>query len=257
VLPALEKEIENCAKHQTPIKEGSRWSKKRAYTLLVLDNYNEAVLILRRILSAFKELGEVERLRTKPKLPEQQRETLRARQYDLLSFLQLDTKALYLWTAQITGVFQHSGEKIDLSELERISLFRHKLMTHVHQTPFFKSSLTMKSGIIHNPDKEVFHDFYQSFDLDLRNSRFAGLHTLVQKARLFVPEVGKKWNRFETIEILYQHINRISDRKLQREIMKFIFKVGLPTDSPGVIADALLEALRAFDSRVKKRSRRI
>ena len=246
VLPALEKEIEKSSNCVRPITDTSRWSKKRAYTLLVLDNYSEVVLILKRILDALKEVGELQRKRSRrePELQEQEKETLRTRTYDLLSFLRLDMKALYLWTAHITDVFQHSGSKIDLTELKRISLFRHNFLTQIHETPFFKSSLTTKSGTIYNPEKETFEDLYQAFDF--RDSTFVGLQTLVRKARNFIPELEKEQNRFERIKILYRQINRITNRQLQRQVQKFVFRVGLPTDSPGVIADALLQALKGF-----------
>jgi hypothetical protein len=93
-------------------------------------------------------------------------------------------------------------------------------------------------------EKEKLADLYQPFDF--RNSRFVGLQNLVRKARFFIPELDQEKNRFERIKILYRQINRIADRKLQREVQKFVFRVGLPTDSPGVIADALLQALRGY-----------
>jgi hypothetical protein len=228
------------------VKKGSRWSKKRAYTLLLLGNYSEVLLILKRISTALSEVGQIQNRLSKEEheISESQKEALVTRMFDLLSLLRLDVKALYLWTAQITDVFQHCGSKIDLAELKRISLFRHQLIIHVHETPFFQASLTTKSGTTYSAEKEKLEDLYQPFDF--RNSRFVGLQNLVRKARFFIPELDQEKNRFERIKILYRQINRIADRKLQREVQKFVFRVGLPTDSPGVIADALLQALRGY-----------
>ncbi|OLE53385.1 MAG: hypothetical protein AUG51_13195 [Acidobacteria bacterium 13_1_20CM_3_53_8] len=247
VLPNLKKEIEKAGKSIRPINQNSRWSKKRAYTLLLLENYIEVLLIFKRILDSLNELADIKSRVKFDEIPEDERaerEALMMRTFDLLAFLRLDIKALYIWTAQITDIFKDSGVKIDLEELNRISLFRHKLITHVHETPFFKSSLTTKSGTTYNPKEEFIEDMYLPFDF--RNSRFVGLQTLVRKATSFIPELGQEKNRFERIKILYRQVNKIADNELKRNVKKFIFKVGLPTDSPGIIAVALLQALKNY-----------
>ncbi len=81
---------------------------------------------------------------------------------------------------------------------------------------------------------------------DFRKSRFVGLQTLVRKASSFIPELEQEENRLERIKILYRQVNKISDRELKRKVKKFIFRVGLSTDSPEIIAEALLQALKSY-----------
>src|ERR1051325_10223438 len=183
VLPDLEKEIEKAGKFVRVVNQKSRWSKKRAYTLLLLGTYSEVLLIFKRILESLNELAEIQSRIRYEEIPEDEkaeREMLVMRSFDLVALLRVDIKALYIWTAQITDIFKDSGAKVDLKELDRISLFRHKLITHVHETPFFKSSLTTKSGTTYNPKEEFIEDMYLPFDF--RDSRFVGLEVLVRKA---------------------------------------------------------------------------
>ena len=250
VLPDLEKEIEKAGKSVKAINQNSRWSKKRAYALLLLGNYSEVLLIFKRILDSLNEIADIQGRIKYDDVPEgerAERDVLMIRSFDLVAFLRLDIKALYIWTAQITDIFKDSGAKVDLEELDRISLFRHKLITHVHETPFFKSSLTTKSGTTYNPKEEFIEDMYHPFDF--RKKRFFGLETLVRKVSSFIPELEQEKNIFERIKILYRQVNKISDKELKRKVKKFIFKVGLPTDSPGIIAEALLQALKSYGRR--------
>lgn len=253
VLPNLEKEIEKAGKSVKAINQNSRWSKKRAYTLLLLGNYSEVLLIFKRILDSLNEIADIQGRIKYDKVPEgerAERDVLMIRSFDLAAFLRLDIKALYIWTAQITDIFKKSGAKVDLEELDRISLFRHKLITHVHETPFFKSSLTTKSGTTYNPKEEFIEDMYYPFFLfAFREKRFSGLETLVRKASSFIPELEQEKNIFGRVKILYRQVNKISDTELKRKVKKFIFKVGLPTDSPGIIAEALLQALKSYRRR--------
>jgi hypothetical protein len=247
VLPNLEKEIERAGKSIRPIKEGSRRSKKRAHTMLLLGNYSEALLILRRILENLNEIADLQGRIKLGKIEAAERpenERLIIRSFDLVALLRLDMKALYIWTALITDVLRDSGAAVCLDELDRIALFRHKLITHVHETPFFKSSLTTKSGTMYNPTLELIEDRYLPWDF--RDRRFVGLKTLVRKASSFIPELLNEKNRFEQIKILYRRINGISNGQLKRDVKKFVFKVGFPTDSPGVIADALFQGLKEY-----------
>jgi len=247
ILPDLEKEIERVGKSIGPINPHSRRSEKRAQTILLLENYTEAVLILRRILEGLNELDNlIARIKARKisDAEKPERERLGRRMSNLVRLLRLDMKALYIWSALITDIFKKTGAPVNLAELERISLFRHKLITHVHDTPFFRSSLTTKSGMTYSPKLEIVEDMY--FPWDFRNRRFIGLRNLVRKASSFIPELARETNRFEQIKFLYRGINKISDVQLKRDVKKFVFKVGLPTDSPGNIANALLQGLKEY-----------
>lgn len=247
IILDIEIEIRRSGKYVRPIGESSRWGRKRAYTLLLLVNFQEVVLVLKRIDATFKELADLQPRLVTGKLPDSEevkRETLIRRNFELVSLLSLDMKTLYMWAALITDILSKSNSTIDLRELDRIALFRHKLITHVHTTPFFRASLTTRSGTKYAPDKEMIEDLYVPWDF--RDKRFVGLESLVQKASLFIPELKVEKNRFERIKIMYQRVNEIVDQALKRKVLKFIFRVGVGTDSPGVIAEALYIALRDY-----------
>ena len=92
VLPSLEKEVENAGKSVKSIRKGSRFSRKRAYALLLLGNYSEVLLILTRISTALSEVGKIQnRLSSEEhEISESQKEALVTRMFDLLSLLRLD-----------------------------------------------------------------------------------------------------------------------------------------------------------------------
>src|SRR5687768_4293343 len=62
ILPELEKQITLLGKTIRPINSTSRFSKKRAYTLLLLENYNEVILISRRIIATLNRVSELQKL---------------------------------------------------------------------------------------------------------------------------------------------------------------------------------------------------
>jgi hypothetical protein len=143
VIPLLEQEIQTRARTVRPIGPRSRVSRKRAYTVLLFENYAAVVIILKRIAVAIRRVGQIQHSLFPPNaaknLPELETETLVTETLDLLKHLDVDIKSLYLWTALITDIFERSPVKVELLELKRISLFRHKFITHIHDNkPFFE-----------------------------------------------------------------------------------------------------------------------
>jgi hypothetical protein len=249
LLPELEEEILKTGKTVRPIGPRSHLSKKRAYTLLLLENYNEVVLILRRILTTLIKVAGLQKLlfpsqSAETYLSESEKQILIKEQFNLTASLPVDVKSLYLWTAQITDIFDKSGVYIDLSELQRISLFRHNFITHIHETMFFETSLSTKAGTKFHPGHEEVEILYHPFFFSKR--RFVGLKSIIKRAVPYIPELAIEENIWEQLYTLYRQMNKITDRDIQRSAKKIIFKLGNATESPVIIAAALLIALKTY-----------
>lgn len=250
ILPEFEKEVNKLVEYRRGVTNNSRRSNKRAYNALLKENYTEVILVSKRILTGLKEIDIVSKQifdpdiinKTKTFTPEE-RQILGSQHTSILSYLQLDIKILYLLTALIFDIFRKSKAKIDLKELERISLFRNQLITHIHTTPLFNTAISTKHGTLYHPEKEKFEVMYTSpVDTD---SKFKGLNKLVKKATVFIPDLANEINHYERIKIIYRQLDKISDRRLRKDITDFFFKVGLTTENPAVIAQALFQALKS------------
>src|SRR5260370_41984444 len=70
--------------------------------------------------------------------------------------LAVDVKSLYHWTYAIEDFLAHSSVpgRVDLSELNRISIFRHKPMVHHERTPMRKGGQVARSAQTWGPDTE-------------------------------------------------------------------------------------------------------
>jgi hypothetical protein len=158
----------------------------------------------------------------------------------------MDIKSLYLWTAQIKDIYSKSGSKIDLSELHRISLVRHKFITHIQETPYFKTSLHIQFGMIlgakdSDEVKMIFHS--------LRNSKnkFSKLNSVRKKALPYITELKNEPNVWNQINLFYSQINKITKKSIKEEVEKIILpKLGLTTEPPTILAKALLVAIKSY-----------
>lgn len=245
IVPELEKEILKKDKTIKPFRTRSRWTKKRAYTLLLVENYKEVVLILKRIISTLTRLGAIQdKISSSPTTGQTLRQVEGEYHYLLNVSLPVDVKCLYLWTAQITNIFIKSGVGIDLAELKRISLVRHKFITHIHENVFFKKSLLTRGGSIFRTESEhvaiLFHPFLYS------KNKFTGMKAVVKKATPYIPELATENNTWKQHYILYRHLNKITDPELKENVKKFIIKSGIATEPPALIANALLAALKKY-----------
>jgi hypothetical protein len=241
VLPQLEQAVELLRVNVGGITGTARVSRKRAYKSLLLEDYREVTIIFRRILGTLQRLQPIQ--------DQVFREgnastTLVQQMLNETSTFAVDVKSLYLWTAHISDVFAKSGAAVDLAELERISLFRHKFITHVHQTPVFEKSTTIRAGVKYHLENEHIEVLFHS--MFFRKSHFRGMKRLVRRVSLFVPELAHEGNYWNQLYILYRRLNAITDKSLRREVQIKIFELGNSSEPPSVLAQALLTALRSF-----------
>lgn len=241
IIPKLEKEIIRVRLTVTPLINRSRFSKKRAFKLLILHNYNEVVLILKRILNTLERIKEINEDLINESLREIEDEKLILEHISLTSYLIVDVKSLYLWVAHIKDVMEKSGVAIDLSELYRISFLRHKFITHIHDQPFFMNHLETIWALMFNFENEnveiLFHHHYSK-------KRFKDFKSIVKKAKSFIPEFASERNYWHQLYLLYSNRNKISDKNIEKDVNEMITRVGIKTEPPNVIAAALLDVLR-------------
>jgi len=174
--------------------------------------------------------------------PSAKQQELLAQITEAQKHLSLDVKSLYVWTALIRDIFRNSDAKIDLRELERISLARHKFIIHVHSgnREFLRTSLDPRGGIRLSAAHEEVEIL---FNVRFSRAKWIGFKSVIRQATPFIPELAKEKNQTEQLNILYRQVNDITDQTVRRLAFDKIFRIGMATDQPGVIAMALLDAL--------------
>ncbi len=222
-------------------------TKRRAYTSTLLDNYGEIIVISQRMIRTFNDLFETRNLlfNSEPEIPEAESKRLYEEYRYHNSLIVVDIKSLYLWTAIIQEIYRECRVKIDLSELDRISLVRHKFFVHVTKNDkYFKKELQLGKSMYMNPEKQTVAIVLTP--LLSKKRKFSGLKKIVKMAQPYLPELIKEKNSYQQIFYLYEHLNKIPDRKVQRKAKEFIMMIGPLTDSPTVILLALLKALKSY-----------
>src|SRR6266851_1955729 len=125
--------------------------------LLILDRIADEAMRLKPLFSQFRTPGSIES------------DPVRRAAFDemlsLASYLRLDIESLYLWTHEIKEALQHSGHRIDLSQLERIAFVRNKFITHLSKQPVFKESEYFGRGTRYGPDCEDVQLFLHPLDV--------------------------------------------------------------------------------------------
>jgi hypothetical protein len=178
----------------------------------------------------------------------------------LIARLAVDVKSLYHWTYAIEDFLRHSSAagRVDLSELNRISIFRHKLMVHHGRTPMRRGGLVATSAQSWGPDTENFrlvtHPILRGTSVWRSRSTAAWRGQLRRMARLeaFVPGLKAEGNLWEKTDLIYRHFSRLPSTEQQWVRDQLFGSVGLRSDPPTVVALALLQALKDY-----KRCRRL
>ena len=161
--------------------------------------------------------------------------------------LNIDVKALYHWAYTIELFVEHSSarDKVDLAELRRVSIFRHKLMVHHAQTPMRKRGLLVSSAHSWGPDPETFR--VVSHPLAAGGTAWRGNRRKLARLNRYIPALKGQPNLWEKIDLIYRHFNAIPQAD-QRWVRNELFgSVGLRSDPPAVVADALLGVLVEYE----------
>jgi len=236
-----------------------RLTSKRAEVQSLLGLYRDVLVILDRITSeglpatAFMD----DYMRRQPQRSDAA-DLAAARTF--IARLAVDVKSLYHWTYAIEDFLAHSSVmgQVDLSELNRISIFRHKLMVHHGRTPMRRGGQVATSAQTWGPDPENFrlmtHPILRGASVWRNRSTGAWRGHRQRMARLnaFVPGLKAEGNLWEKTDLIYRYFNRLPSTERPWVRNQLFGTVGLRSDPPVVVALALLEALKDY-----KRSRRL
>lgn len=204
---------------------------------LILANYSEVLSILARIV-------EQQELCKTLQAPPGDKGIGMQLTFQIAPLLSLDIKSLYIWTHQICSIFKNPQVNIDLSELQRISIIRNKFLTHITEQPLLAHSKSARSGMTLDGTFEDIQLLFHS--LSYPQELYDAIEKLAEELKDLIPDLQNQVNFYVRIRIIYENLNKIADGKLKKSAVKVIQNVGLATESPSKIAEALLTALKEY-----------
>lgn len=233
-----------------------RLTSKRAEIQSLLDLYRDVLVILDRITSEWMPaMAFMDEYMKRP--PQRSDAADLAAAQSFIVRLAVDVKSLYHWTYAIEDFLAHSSVagRVDLSELNRISIFRHKLMVHHGRTPMRKGGQVATSAQTWGPDTENFrlmtHPIQRGASVWLSRSTGAwhGHRRRMARLNAFVPGLKAEENLWEKTDLIYRHFNALpaAEKKWVRD--QLFGTVGLRSDPPVVVSQALLDALKDYKRR--------
>jgi hypothetical protein len=235
-----------------------RLTKKRAERDSLLLLYHDVLVIVDRILA--EGVPATRYLDDRLKRPSSRKDLEFSTALAALSRLAVDLKSLYHWTYAIEDFLAHSavGSALDLRELKRISLFRHKLMVHQAQTPMRRRGHVPLSAHSWSSGSDAFrlvtHPIQRGSAVWPARSGAAWGGYIRKMGRLnrYVPGLKDERNLWVKTDLIYHHFNSLPAGE-QGWVRDDLFgAVGLQSEPPAVIVNALRQAL--FDY---KRCRRL
>ncbi len=224
---------------------GGRLTKKRAEVASLLALYREVLVIASRIngegVTAVARMNEIVK---GPKTKEDLYDELAITQVHIPR-LAVDLKSLYHWTYAVETFLKNSSAKhlVDRTELERISIFRHKLMVHHPQTPMRTRGRVASSHRTWGPEPENFrlmsHPMFQGALLSGHLRKLARLNQ-------YVPGLREESNPWSKLDLVYRHFNSIPKPQSEWVRNELFGAVGIWSDPPAVVISALLNALKDY-----------
>lgn len=228
-----------------------RLTKKRAEVVSLLGLYRELLIILERItVEGIPAMASMDQYMKRSPRRTDAADVAIAQM--LLARLVVDVKSLYHWSYAIERFIEFSSArgKVDLAELQRISIFRHKLMVHQAETPMRERGHVPMAAQSWGPDSEnirlVTHPIRSAPGV------WRGYKRGISRLNRYVPGLKEEPNVWAKIDLIYRAFNDVPRAEQNLVRNKLFGAVGLTSDPPVVVAGALLTALRDY-----KRSRRL
>lgn len=232
-----------------PHRFSRRWSQKQACLSLVVRNYGEVLVILKRLLASQERLRQlhstiIATAFDTPREHPNKSEAL-AEYMTILEPITLDIKILYVWCYHIKEVFRKCEVKINaMAELQRVSLLRHAFITHAADQPMFQTATSLQAGVVFDGKCENIR--IRLHPLIVKESQFVGLKGLVRSAKQYIPELKTEANYYEQLRLIYENLNNLSDAGLHKRAEKLIRRLGTVSEPPAQIVSILLKALREY-----------
>jgi hypothetical protein len=224
---------------------GGRRTKRRAEIGIMRLLYEDVLVVLERILLHQVELEAFQHwFRAGGPGMDAAAAAWQQRQYTTTRQTRVDIFTLYQWAYAIENTVRAFGTPIDLSELERLSIFRSKLVVHPAETALHRALDTPMAGLLWGPSPDQIRILSHPFT---GKGLLRGHRAQLRRLEAAIPGLKSEPNQFEKIDLVYRYYCLISDRKLKGWARNTLFdRTGLRSDPPYVVAQALLDVLVAF-----------
>lgn len=224
---------------------GGRMTRKRAEAASLLALYRDVVVILDRMdLEGVPAVAHMIKVVKGPSTKSDLHGEIAATQVFLPRFA-VDLKSLYHWSYAIEDFLNHSSIKtsLDLGELHRVALFRHKLMVHYGRTPMRKRGRVPLFNYTWGPEPDNFRLMAHP---GLQPGLWSGQRRKVARLNRHVPGLKAETNLFAKIDLIYRHLNSIPaiDQGWVRD--ELLGTVGIWSDTPALVGQALLDVLKRY-----------
>lgn len=236
---------------------GRRWSlgikrlsRKRAEAASLLSIYRDCIRVLRRLVGHLRLFAALRQVTEDGNGGQEDGprpiDTTTSLWVGLSQEIPGDIRDLYHWIDVVDEFFKNSKSvAVDRRELDRICLFRHKLLVHLEDTPLRRAGKSVVSPSMYSADgadwRIVSHPIFLRYD-PLRGQRHR-LRTLYP----YIPGLEAERNTWERIHLIYRHYNAIPPGSLKTWVRNDLLgRSGLRSDPPLVLATALLTALREY-----------
>jgi hypothetical protein len=162
-----------------------------------------------------------------------------------LEFLRLDIKALYQASFAVYDAFRCFKLGLQLAELERIAVFRSKLVVHRVSNKQYASP--PPNALATSWSRNLEDVGILGYPVLGGSTLLHGKRQLLRELQRYIPELASERNCFDQIDLVYHHWNDILDRTLRKRAREELFgATGLRSDPPSLVAEALLTILRAY-----------
>jgi hypothetical protein len=170
--------------------------------------------------------------------------------FEALPRLIVDIKSLHHWCYSIGNFVRRTEPRVDVAELCRIALFRHKVIVHYSETQMRSSGRAIGHGTRFGPSfgrvEILGHPWPVPKSFFVRTSRE------FRRLEAFVPDLRTESNFWERVRLVYKHFNEITDSDLQKWARDTLFgTAGIPSEQPLVVVAALHQVLRDY-ARVRR-----
>lgn len=240
---ALASYVQRFRNHPSAMSASTRANQRRADRAALVNLYDEVLTIFTRLIEDLMPIHQAAvSLRSGLPAP---RETDLNRYFEAMPKLTVDLKSLHHWCYSIVNFVRKTEPRVDVSELDRISLFRSKLIVHYPETPMGHSGRLSGSGTRVGPNfgqVEIIGHPWQ------HPKRFISGHSReFHRLEQFVPGLRDEGNYWERVRLVYKHFNGIADPDLRKWVRDTLFgTAGIPSEQPLVIVAALHQVLMDY-----------
>jgi hypothetical protein len=222
-----------------------RTTRKRAEIAALLSLYTDVLVIGRRLAFELEALAVATDCVFGRGPDQSDRDEASSAMFDLTRSISVDVKSLYHWCYAIEVSLRKAQAGVDVEPLERLSVFRSKMLVHHADTPLFRDGDIVIASVLSGPDPQEFHVTLHPFfrpRMSVRQLVFS-----LERLNPYVPGLAAEHNLWEKVDLVYRHyidIPRGTDREWVRNVV--LGRTGMKSDPPARIMETLLQALNSY-----------